>query len=59
MIFMLWKNPEFLIFNYTIKKKYIYVYIYIYIQTIYVYIYIVIHRQIFFVLSEFISVARQ
>ena len=39
---------------------YIYMYIYLYIYMyIYIYISIVIHRQICFVLSELISVARQ
>ena len=40
---------------------YIYIYTYIYKYTyiyIYIYIYIVIHRQICFVLSELISMAR-
>ena len=36
----------------------VYIYIYIYMH-VYIYIYIVIHRQICFVLSELISVARQ
>ena len=40
-------------------KRVIYIWWYIYIYIYYIYIYIIIHRQICFVLSELISVARQ